>query len=1024
MAVVPVFVSSTFRDFHGERDILAGPVRERLDELVAPLGMRVELIDLRWGVNTIGVTEEQAAQHVLDVCLAEVKRARPLFLGLVGDRLGYVPAAIHARSVATSAGVPESQPVDGLSVTALEFGFGLLWDSAPTGDHFVVFRNVIGEPPADWSEADPNAVQAFRSEVAEYARGRDDVVVAEYQAHVSGAAADLESVTTAGATISFEDLIVELMSEPVQRRAKQLSDEQADAGWSGSERLFRDDHAIIVGRDALVDQIVDIASAGGKVVAVGESGSGKSTVVCAAEAQLRAQNIPVISSLLGASTAGASGRLLVEDLVGQIGLWTGRDISVPADLDVDGLAQWWRDMLHETVSTAGHFVIVVDALDAFVGEPERSDVWPVRGLPPAVGLVTSTTVTSHAQILEHAGATRIAVDELPGPTAAEAADAWSSASKRELPTAVLDHIGQSPRVPLWVRLAVDLVGDLDGDDFASIAHITDQAQAIADLLTDRAQGLPASTQDLVGVFLDTVAERLEPESASVLLGALAVSRSGLSPADLAALLPNSDAQVTVATLRRVLGGQLRESDPTGRLTFSHSIVRTAATQRAPEDIHARIVRVLDADNAWDSSDALDVVWHAIDSSDPDNAAPLARALNQASASTLLTLMRALQAHPAGIVVINALNSDHLDTSGMLALLAADQSWSAEHLGLRSRTRYSRRALELTRATAHRLGQRNTMLAAGNLGAVLTAAGELPTARAAYTESLTTARELAAAQPDALQPRRDITISLNNIGDVAVAMGDLPTARTAYTESLTISRDLAAAQPDALQPRRDITFSLNNIGDVAVAMGDLPAARTAYTESLALARDLAAAQPDALQPRRDLSISLDNIGRAADAMGDLPTARTAYTESLTIRRDLAAAQPDALQSLQDLAYSLNAVAQTSDETNVHALQLEERSTRITIFNTLRDYWSALTLIRLDLKIDAYISEHPTSDPNSPVHPYHQGLLKETESLLVMLDNAKPLPDDLRSELTRVRRTLAELEAAEQNPKEPNTEADPQ
>ena len=208
------------------------------------------------------------------------------------------------------------------------------------------------------------------------------------------------------------------------------------------------------------------------------------------------------------------------------------------------------------------------------------------------------------------------------------------------------------------------------------------------------------------------------------------------------------------------------------------------------------------------------------------------------------------------------------------------------------------------------------------------------------------------------------------------------------------------------------------------MGDLPTARTAYTESLTITRDLAAAQPDALQPRRDITISLDRIGDVAVAMGDLPTARTAYTESLTIRRDLAAAQPDALQSLQDLAYSLNAVAQTSDETNVHALQLEERSTRITIFNTLRDYWSALTLIRLDLKIDAYISEHPTSDPNSPVHPYHQGLLKETESLLVMLDNAKPLPDDLRSELTRVRRTLAELEAAEQNPKEPNTEADPQ
>ena len=78
----------------------------------------------------------------------------------------------------------------------------------------------------------------------------------------------------------------------------------------------------------------------------------------------------------------------------------------------------------------------------------------------------------------------------------------------------------------------------------------------------------------------------------------------------------------------VLGGQLRESDPTGRLTFSHSIVRSAAANRSPEDTHAPIVRVLDADNTCDSTDALDVVRHAIHSGEAESAAPLPHALNQ------------------------------------------------------------------------------------------------------------------------------------------------------------------------------------------------------------------------------------------------------------------------------------------------------------------------------------------------------------------------------------------------------------
>ncbi len=116
VAVVSVFVSSTFRDFHAERDVLVGAVRERLDESLRDLGCRVEIIDLRWGVDTVGVDEEEAARRVVDVCLQQVARARPLFVGLVGDRVGYIPDGAHARWVADQAGVPADQRVEGMSV--------------------------------------------------------------------------------------------------------------------------------------------------------------------------------------------------------------------------------------------------------------------------------------------------------------------------------------------------------------------------------------------------------------------------------------------------------------------------------------------------------------------------------------------------------------------------------------------------------------------------------------------------------------------------------------------------------------------------------------------------------------------------------------------------------------------------------------------------------------------------------------------------------------------------------------------
>ena len=62
MAVVSVFVSSTFRDFHAERDVLIESVRKRLDERLQPLGCRVEIVDLRWGV-AVGDPDDGAYHH-------------------------------------------------------------------------------------------------------------------------------------------------------------------------------------------------------------------------------------------------------------------------------------------------------------------------------------------------------------------------------------------------------------------------------------------------------------------------------------------------------------------------------------------------------------------------------------------------------------------------------------------------------------------------------------------------------------------------------------------------------------------------------------------------------------------------------------------------------------------------------------------------------------------------------------------------------------------------------------------------
>ncbi|MCD6333369.1 MAG: DUF4062 domain-containing protein, partial [Bacteroidales bacterium] len=84
---IRVFISSTFKDFHVERDHLIRFVFPELKEKCRKYRVNLIDMDLRWGV-----TEQDAqAGKALDICLDEIDSCRPYFLGLLGHRYGWIP---------------------------------------------------------------------------------------------------------------------------------------------------------------------------------------------------------------------------------------------------------------------------------------------------------------------------------------------------------------------------------------------------------------------------------------------------------------------------------------------------------------------------------------------------------------------------------------------------------------------------------------------------------------------------------------------------------------------------------------------------------------------------------------------------------------------------------------------------------------------------------------------------------------------------------------------------------------------
>lgn len=133
---VRVFISSTFRDMHAERDHLVKVVFPALRERLEKHRVYLIDIDLRWGV-----TREQAQNdQVLDLWLQQIDESRPFFVGILGQRYGWVPTRYAADALKKFGWI---QHHTGKSGTKMEILHGVLQDSKMRGRAFFYFRDPV-----------------------------------------------------------------------------------------------------------------------------------------------------------------------------------------------------------------------------------------------------------------------------------------------------------------------------------------------------------------------------------------------------------------------------------------------------------------------------------------------------------------------------------------------------------------------------------------------------------------------------------------------------------------------------------------------------------------------------------------------------------------------------------------------------------------------------------------------------------------------------------------------------------------
>jgi tetratricopeptide (TPR) repeat protein len=373
---IRVFISSTFRDMKEERDHLVKFTFPQLRKLCESRGVVWGEVDLRWGIPD----EQKAEGKVLPICLEEIKRCRPYFIGLLGERYGWVPDTIPPEVVEREPWLHEH--LHGRkSVTELEILHGVLNNPDMAEHAFFYFRD-----PAYVDSLPPDKKKDFTTEgteTTEKLRNLKDRIrrsgfpVRENYPNPKA----LGDLVLADLTAVIDKLFPEgSQPDPLDREAL---DHEAYA--QSRERVYIGRPEYFAKLDAHADGTGDQP-----LVILGESGCGKSALLANWVTYYRQThpNVLILQHYIGATPYSADWAAMLRRIMGEFKRHFNIQQEIPDK--PDALRNTFPNWLH-MAAAKGRVVLVLDALNQLEDHEGAPDlIWLPPGMPENLRLIVST----------------------------------------------------------------------------------------------------------------------------------------------------------------------------------------------------------------------------------------------------------------------------------------------------------------------------------------------------------------------------------------------------------------------------------------------------------------------------------------------------------------------------------------------------------------------------------------------------------------------------------------------------------
>ncbi|MBQ7907742.1 MAG: DUF4062 domain-containing protein [Clostridia bacterium] len=520
-----IFVSSTFKDMHKERDALQKITLPILYEEAKKRGESVEICDLRWGVNTEDMDNDTSSTKVLNVCLDEIDRCQPPMVVILGYRYGWIPD----ESIINSAAKRYDIVLDDLekSVTSLEIEYGALSQKRKKDHTLFYFREIDGDAPSVYLQEDDYHFQKLKE-------------LKERIMKISGGSVKTYRVRWENGELCCVDDFAKMVANDVLEILQ--TEWETVACLSPLEKELRahklyakDKLEHFLAKRNKADRLLSaILKNNSGALIEGESGSGKSTLMSYLSASLENEGyetIPIFSSLT-TRTSNAYGvlELIVEALEDKLSLHRDKEITT-----IDEMKNRLYLLVNQCEKRRKNVAILVDSIDQLAADENREQlIFVPTKLSKYVKFIASSLPELGINSVLSKHQWEDATQEEIGEIIAGIEKARHRELSKEVKNAVIQKAGA--KNPLYLDLLVQRLIMMNEDDFIRIRQAGDGMSAITSHQISLIENVPETLEEMsVCLFLDS-AERINPELIGKCARYLAFSRYGLRQGDLKALL--------------------------------------------------------------------------------------------------------------------------------------------------------------------------------------------------------------------------------------------------------------------------------------------------------------------------------------------------------------------------------------------------------------------------------------------------------------------------------------------------------